>query len=158
MPLGYPTRSDNFEWIHPHFDVASDFLEILPGFIYTAVDGSEKGKAVIHACGLDKSEELRARELDQITFSHQTLTNSMLVAVLTGTNITNHDIAVKLDEKYPGMGVDSMETWVAILRGVSSEPEALATALLDVSKQVTRAQQVARDALSQRQPSVASTA
>ncbi|WP_333997305.1 HNH endonuclease [Burkholderia cepacia] len=136
-PIDYPSSSDDFEWINPHFDVPDGFLEILPGFIYTATNDSEKGKAVIHACGLDKSEGLSARALDHIVVSQETLTKSLLAAILSPENFTNRDIAIKLDEKYGGIGVDILEECVAIIRAATSNTETLATALLEVGGLIT---------------------
>ncbi|MFL9862401.1 hypothetical protein PQR72_42925 [Paraburkholderia madseniana] len=145
-PVAYPSKSDDFEWINLHFDIPSDYLEVLPGFIYTPVAGSEKAKAVIHACGLDKSEELKARALDQIVFSNASLATSMLEAVFNREKFSDHDIAVKLDEKYGGIGVDTLESCVATARDAASCMEKLGAALIDIAERISRAAPVSRQA------------
>lgn len=81
-PLAYLGLSRDYEWIHPHFDHYNLHIDVAAGMIYKPVAGSSKGKAVIHACGLEKAEELMARMIDAYVFPYEELRNAMNAAVV----------------------------------------------------------------------------
>jgi hypothetical protein len=60
-PLTYPQSSDDFEWVHPYHDDYFVYLKIEDDVIFQSVNGSEKGNAVIAACGLNKIEQVIER-------------------------------------------------------------------------------------------------
>lgn len=67
IPSGaqYPHPGTEFAWVHPYLHNYQDHIEIRDGLIYTAVDMSDEGRAVISACRLDTLEavELLADEV-----------------------------------------------------------------------------------------------
>jgi 5-methylcytosine-specific restriction endonuclease McrA len=80
----YPAVGSDFLWIHPFYDKYIDHIEILGGGIYVKKDGSDKGDAVIRACGLDKSEELTKKLIADYVNSNLELAQSMLSLVILG--------------------------------------------------------------------------
>jgi len=83
-PKQYPNQTVDFLWIHPFHDLYGDHIKIEGGGIYVKNDGSDKGDAVIKACGLDKSEELTKRLVDDYVRSHMELTDAMLELTILG--------------------------------------------------------------------------
>jgi 5-methylcytosine-specific restriction endonuclease McrA len=77
-PANYPTLSTQFEWIHPYHDEWSHHIELIATFLYAAVDASPKGAAVIHACGLDRAEELTKRLFEDYVDESEELVDGML--------------------------------------------------------------------------------
>lgn len=80
--IRFPTASTDYEWINLHLDHYSTHIDIAEGMIYKPNRKSSKGAAVIHACGLDSSEELAARVIDAYIHPFKELREAMNAAVV----------------------------------------------------------------------------
>lgn len=99
-PTAYPSKTDDFEWVHPHFDDYDKFIEIKEGLLYEAKDGSKKGTAVIKACGLDKSDEITKAIVTECLATNAELFVEMLDRTIRQNPIDVEEIAAALFTRY----------------------------------------------------------
>ncbi|OAJ62753.1 hypothetical protein A6V36_20490 [Paraburkholderia ginsengiterrae] len=115
-PAIYPSVGKHFEWVNPHCNSPEAHVEILDGYVYRAKNGSVKGAAVIHECGLDTIEQLKARTLDALVFTNKDLIDAMLEAVISRENFDSDHIAGVLHLSHPTVPLQFLKDAVRLAR------------------------------------------
>ncbi|CAG9217805.1 HNHc domain-containing protein [Paraburkholderia tropica] len=113
-PVNYPALSNQFEWIHPYHDEWSLHIKLVATFLYAAVDASPKGTAVIHACGLDKAEELTKRLFEDYVDESEELVDGMMALIHSREPFDTREAAERFARVY------------------GKDPEAIRTCLIDL--------------------------
>jgi 5-methylcytosine-specific restriction endonuclease McrA len=133
-PATYPSASTDYAWIHPHFDVYSKHIVRNMG-LYSAVNKSPKGLAVIRACGLSKGEELTQRLIESLVSDAEELTHTMLLLVLQEDSLDTVKIAKALYEKFRRGSAAIVQDCLQDLFAVKAQgAEKLALALLEIAE------------------------
>lgn len=94
VPPALPFGKNAYRWVHPYYDVYSDHIHILEGFIYQSIT-PEQGQYVISACGLDTLTGLSARILDAMVLSSEDLSDAMLKVALNNQKYLDLALASK---------------------------------------------------------------
>ncbi|PKO68173.1 MAG: hypothetical protein CVU22_09595 [Betaproteobacteria bacterium HGW-Betaproteobacteria-16] len=96
----YPSASGDYLWVHPHFDPYSKHINILEGLLYSPVQGSQKGQAVIKVCGLDRAEEITARQVEACLTSTQELVQAMISLTISGEPLDSAEVGDALHKRF----------------------------------------------------------
>jgi hypothetical protein len=133
-PVAFPTQSQDYQWVHPHYDDYTDHIEIQQGLLYVAVVSSPKGLAVIHACGLDRAEELTKGVVESCLSSSRELVQEMLAMTINGDPIDSEAIARALYERYQVASWESIQRCLVELQGaVAAGSTSIAKAMQAIS-------------------------
>jgi 5-methylcytosine-specific restriction endonuclease McrA len=133
-PATYPSASTDYEWIHPHFDVYRQHIERNNG-LYSTVNRSPKGSAVIYACGLSKGEELTQRLIESIVLDAEEMTNTMLLLVLQEDSLDTLKISKALYKRFKKGSAVIIQECLEELHAVKAQgPEKLASAIMEIAE------------------------
>jgi 5-methylcytosine-specific restriction endonuclease McrA len=132
-PTTYPSASADFEWVHPHLDVYGLHIARDNG-LYTVVNNSLKGAAVIDACGLKKGEEMTQRLIETYVVEAEEMTVTMLSLVLLEDPLHTAKIAKALYKRFKVGSAVIIEDCLKDLQAVKAQgPELLGAAIQDIA-------------------------
>lgn len=96
----YPTRAEQFEWIHPYFHEYSEHITIKNDFVFQEVLGSN-GSIVIEECNLTGVAVLEARARD--LWLHQIKDPTKLTLKLLLDGLADLDIVDSVAQRFPSV-------------------------------------------------------
>lgn len=131
-PAVYPSNSADFEWVHPHLDVYGHHIALIEG-LYTVVNNSPKGAAVLHACGLMQGEEITQRLIESHVAEAEEMTVSMLSVVLLEDSLDGAEVAKALHKRFKIGSVAVIQDCLKELQSVKAQgPELLGAAIQEI--------------------------
>lgn len=132
-PATYPATNADFEWVHPHLDVYDEHIARVNG-LYTVVNNSLKGAAVIYACGLRNAEELTQRLIESHVSEAEEMTIAMFYLVLADDSIDTSRIAEALYKRFQVGSAKIIKDCLEDLQAVKTQgPEILGAAIQEIA-------------------------
>lgn len=77
-PAAYSTDPNDYLWVHPYFHKYSEHIELVRGYVFRVVDGSENGDAVITVCGLKGIASLESNAIEMQVKSSNGLESALM--------------------------------------------------------------------------------
>lgn len=114
----YPAIKSNFNWVHPYLHNYDEHISIINGCIFTVVNNSDNGRAVIQFCKLDKIPQIMSR-IRIAKIKHARTPMKALLKIVgeypeTDANILATDIATVFKE----VSIVKALTQINLLRGL----------------------------------------
>ncbi|WP_005624830.1 HNH endonuclease [Tritonibacter mobilis] len=118
---GYTLNSNYYSWVHPYTDQYSEHISLHKGLIYTPLNGSIKGDALIRICKLDSISAVEALARELIAKSAGGYIKAIM-KLLGGVNETGWEVLTdSVIEAFPDIDPDIIARKVDEFRRASGE-------------------------------------